>query len=265
MSDTEKVRKYYSDKTSGLHRESTEHFYALEAQEKLFHLGKGETLLDFGCGSADLLSYYSREFKSLAGVDVSENMLSHAVKRLESFAAKNVELICADDINVWDKLGERRFEVITAAGVVQYLSYSQIDAFLRQSLLHLSPGGRIAFFDLIDPRLYWLVKYGFFAEGPLRPSDLLRIPVRFARIAASGVVAAISGKPRGGFIGHAHHPALIRKRARDLNLACRIVRSMYYEYRYHALLTPLTEPETSTDNSSTPCRRATSAESIECP
>lgn len=51
--------RYWADQTDGGHRTSAEDFLRLEADEKLFHLGEGDSLLDFGCGSADLLAYFA--------------------------------------------------------------------------------------------------------------------------------------------------------------------------------------------------------------
>ena len=42
------------------HRCSSEGFLAMEAREKLYHLDGGSTLLDFGCGAAELLTYYAQ-------------------------------------------------------------------------------------------------------------------------------------------------------------------------------------------------------------
>ena len=68
----------------------------MEAREKLFHLDGGRTLLDFGCGAAELLTYYAPEYEQLVGVDFSESMLKEANKRIEKNNYKNIDLILAD-------------------------------------------------------------------------------------------------------------------------------------------------------------------------
>ena len=53
---------YWATRSDGGHRSQAEAFLRKEAAEKLFHLGRGEALLDLGCGSADLLVYYADAF-----------------------------------------------------------------------------------------------------------------------------------------------------------------------------------------------------------
>src|SRR5512139_968270 len=120
---------FFKDKTHGGHRYSSEEFLAMEAREKLFHLDGGKTLLDFGCGSAELLAYYSPEYEQLVGVDFSPSMLGEASKRISEKKCNNIDLILANHETLWDNLGFT-FDRITAAGVIQYLSLQETDAFI---------------------------------------------------------------------------------------------------------------------------------------
>ncbi len=231
------VVAFYADKSSGLHRYDTEDFYRLEASEKAYHLGKGLSLLDFGCGTADLLVYYAEAFGQMTGVDISQNMLDHARRRLDTFGLRQVELHCADEARVWNCVADRKFDVITSAGVMQYLSEGQIKSFLQAANSHLKSGGRIALFDLVDPRIYWMIKFGWFIDRPHTAGSVLRACAVTARRMARKFLAAVQGKS-SDIMGFAHHPAVIQTIAQDQGFTVRLVRSMYYEYRYHVILEP---------------------------
>src|SRR5688572_15192321 len=161
------VKKFYSDKASGLHRQNTEEFFAKEAREKLFHLGSAGSVLDFGCGTADLLVYYAKAFPSVVGVDFSENMIARARTRVASFGANNVELLCADDRAVWPLLAGKRFDLITTAGVIQHLSPERLEKFIVACVAHLNEGGRMVFFDAPDWRLYLVFELGLWGHEKL--------------------------------------------------------------------------------------------------
>jgi len=229
---------FYADKANGVHRYNTEEFFRREAEEKLFHMGSGTSLLDFGCGTGDLLVYYSTAFQSMSGVDISANMVQRARQRLDQFGLETVSVAQADEADVWRVVGDSKFDVITSAGVMQYLSVSQMHDFLRSARMHLLPGGRIAMFDLVDPRLYWLFKYGWFNESPLDARLVVRSLMQTGRVLGRKLLRSLAGRPED-HIGYSHHPATVKRAADRNGFQCRIVCSMYYEYRYHALLTPL--------------------------
>ncbi len=229
---------FYADKANGVHRYNTEEFFKREAEEKLFHMGSGSSLLDFGCGTGDLLVYYSAAFQSMLGVDISANMVQRARQRLDEFGLGTVAVAQADEADVWRVVGNSKFDVITSAGVMQYLSASQIEDFLRLARVHLLPGGRIAIFDLVDPRLYWLFKYGWFHEKPLDPQLVVRSLIQTGRVLGRKLVRSLAGRPED-HIGYTHHPVIVQRAAESSGFQCRIVCSMYYEYRYHALLTAI--------------------------
>ena len=237
MISKDDVIRYYADKANGVHRYNTEEFFELEAREKLFHMGPGEALLDFGCGTGDLLAYYAAQFGSMLGVDISDNMVQRARQRLDGFGLQHVEVAQADEGKVWDVVGGRRFDVITSAGVMQYLSGEQIAAFLTAARQRLTAGGRVTMFDLVDPRLYWLFKYGWFRDRPLDAGAAASAIAQSGRVLARKLLRALSGRAED-HIGFTHHPVVVQMAAERTGFRCRIVCSMYYEYRYHALLTP---------------------------
>lgn len=225
--------EYFSDKKKGGHRYSTEEFLYKEAKEKLFHLSGGKSLLDFGCGAGELLIYYVPNYERVVGVDFSSSMLFEAEKKILEQNYKNVDLVLADDKTVWNRLNSS-FDRITAAAVVQYLTPEQIDAFVHNAYSYLNEGGKIVFFDIIDPRLYSLWKMGWFSQN-FKPWNVLPK----AGFGCLKQLSAILRNCPRDIIGDTHSPYLIEKIARENGFTMEYIKSMYYEYRYHAILTKM--------------------------
>jgi cyclopropane-fatty-acyl-phospholipid synthase len=221
---------FFKDKTHGGHRYSSEEFLSIEAREKLFHLDGGKTLLDFGCGSAELLAYYSLDYEQLVGVDFSQSMLGEAGKRLRERKCNNIDLILADHKTVWENL-HSTFDRITAAGVIQYLTFQEIDDFIANASGHLNSDGKIVFFDILDPRLYPLWKLGVFAPNAGLLKALYRVGCDFQ----TSISATLRNRPRNIY-GFSHNPYKIQKIAHKHGFEMRYVKSMYYEYKYHAIM-----------------------------
>ena len=222
--------EYWTGKTNGAHRFSTEEFLSKEAREKLFHLGGGESILDFGCGSADLLIHYIPHYKNVVGVDFSESMLNEAKRKIAEKKYENVCLILADDKTVWDKL-DSSFDRISASQVIQFLTFEQIDNFISNASRYLNDDGKIIFFDMVDPRLSICFKIGFFSKKFRYWKILPRICLETFNYMST----KIDNKPKG-IIGYSHNPYQVEEIANRHGFGMEYVQSMYYEYRYHAIL-----------------------------
>ncbi|MGB9928182.1 MAG: class I SAM-dependent methyltransferase [Methanosarcina sp.] len=223
-------KEFFQDKKHGGHRYSDEEFLAMEAKEKLFHLDGGKTLLDFGCGAAELLVFYASKYDRLVGVDFSESMLGQAGIRITEKKCSNIELILADDKTVWEKVNSK-FDRITAAGVIQYLTFEEIDNFILNSSKHLNNNGKIVLFDILDPRLYLLWKIGYFSENAGPGDILLKIGYQFKNM----LLASLQNRPRD-ILGIAHNSTKLQEVVEKHGFKMIRVQSMYYEYKYHAII-----------------------------
>lgn len=231
MSESRNVwEEFFANKKSGGHRSSAEEFISKEAREKLYHLDGGKTLLDFGCGAGELLVYYSLEYEKLVGADFSASMLEEAGKRIRERKRDNITLILANDKTVWGKL-DTSFDRITAAGVIQYLTDEEVDDFIANASRHLNKGGKIVLFDLLDPRLYPLWKIGLFSRD-FGADKILR---RILFDARTTLLAALKNRPKD-ILGYTHKPYTIEKIANKHGFKMEYVQSMYYEYKYHAII-----------------------------
>lgn len=222
--------EFFASRKDGGHRSSAEEFISMEAKEKLFHLDGGKTLLDFGCGAGELLVYYAPEYERMVGVDFSASMLDEASKRIREKNCENTTLILADDKTVWNKL-ECSFDRITAAGVIQYLTLQEIDSFIFNASNYLNKGGKIVLFDILDPRLYPLWKIGLFSQD----ANIWKILRKIGFECKVMLSASLNNRP-GDILGFAHNPNTIRKVADKYGFETTFVKSMYYEYKYHAII-----------------------------
>jgi cyclopropane-fatty-acyl-phospholipid synthase len=223
---------WYSDKTHGGHRQQTEDFLAKEAREKLYHLRGGESLLDFGCGSAELLVYYTKKYSNIVGADFSKSLLENAKKRIDAFnCADKIILVEADDTNIWQKMPQN-FDEITSCGVIQHFNYEQIDRFIEMASQRLNANGRIVLFDIMESRIFYLVELGLFSKAKISKMKILkRMVVHFL----SKKYRMLKGLP-SSIQGDAYQFEEIERIAGKYGLSVEIVWSMYYEYRYHAIL-----------------------------
>lgn len=243
--DTSTWRTHWAGKRTGAHRSDEVSFLAQEAAEKLFHIRPTEgALLDFGCGAGQLLAFYARHFERVVGADFSAAMLGEARQRLaDQIAAQSAQLLCSDDRDIWRALArDERFDVITAGQVAQYMTPSQIEAFTREALGRLNRGGRLVYFDVIDPRMFALLELGLLPRSPDGlwpdlPASGRRIALALLAQARSRLVRRLRGQPSRE-IGYTHHPALFRRLAEAYGIQVQFVGSMYYEYRYHVLFRP---------------------------
>ena len=239
-------QSYWDHEPHGGHRYQTDDFLQMEAREKLFHLDGGRSLLDFGCGSADLLVYYAKAYDRVVGVDFSAGMLEKARKRLQAHGClEKVTVLQADERTVWEQLPPSAlFDRITAAGVVQNLAESQLEHLLAQAVQWLNPGGRIVLFDVIDSRLFWLFRLGVLRKDNGPSAGWLSIAGSAVRQARTCLTWRLTGLPPcgWGYVLNAYHPSVIGHMAKRLGLEMQRLASMYYEYRYHVILAPRTGP-----------------------
>lgn len=252
-------RNYWSNQHNGGHRHSDETFLLKEAREKLFHLNGGKILLDFGCGSADLLKYYIPYYDVVIGADFSQSMLDQAKVNIGRIyndeivvkqdinielqdddqtprESKRVYLVLSDDKAIWEVVTSG-VDRITTCGVLEFFSTEQFDNFLSEASNKLNIEGKVILFDVVHSNEYPLWISGFLSNG-----FSMRNIFRYMIYEVMGFYRQTMGRPKD-MIGNSFHPDTIECIANKYGFRTEFVQSMYYEYRYHAILTKMESQE----------------------
>lgn len=235
MSKTADYQEYWNGKSDGGHRYGTEAFLEKEAEEKsplLYSTRSGGSLLDVGCGSAELTTYYARRASSVVACDFSPTMLSEAQKRIEFQGLTNIELHQASAVSVGRIFEGRTFEVVTAGQVIQYLNPEELSTFLDQAIEMLSVNGRIVLFDIIDPFLV-----SVFATGMtrLQRSGVFRKVKSLLKVVRTLSSVSTNGEGFVPSLGYTYSQPWFDAFFRERNFSVDIRNSTYYEYRYHVI------------------------------
>jgi cyclopropane-fatty-acyl-phospholipid synthase len=225
--------KYWSDKSDDRRGDPTPDGIAREGREKLLHLGSGGRLLDVGCGTGKLLSHYTANFPECIGVERSPTMLAEAQRNLRD---TNIALLCGSAENVWE-IVDGDFDAITMCGVAQHLASHEIAAFIMRASKRLKPGGRIVIFDIMHSRKAVLRMMGLGRHKDV-PSGF-EIVMRSGVVLARGAAWPLIGKGRTFHPdGHAYAPELFAAMAKENGMKIDMPMSMYYDYRFHAVMKP---------------------------
>jgi ubiquinone/menaquinone biosynthesis C-methylase UbiE len=88
-------------------------------QEKYLNLaGKGDSIIELGCGLSPFLDKARNNFKKVVGLDFSVKTVIEARNKFEE-----VEYICGDALNT--KLKDKEFDVSVAGEVIEHLEYPE--------------------------------------------------------------------------------------------------------------------------------------------
>lgn len=223
--------KFWSNQSDDRRADPTLEGVAKEGREKLLHLGSGGRLLDVGCGTGKLLSHYTTNFGECIGVERSPSMLAEAQRNLRG---KNIALLRGSADNVWE-LVDGDFDAITMAGVAQYLASDEIAAFVMRASTRLRLGGRVAIFDIIHSRkaVLRMMGLGRHKDVPSGFEIVMRSGVVFARWVAWPLIT------RGRTFhpdGHLYAPEFFAGLAKENGMKIDVPMSMYYDYRFHAVM-----------------------------
>jgi len=226
-------RRYWSDKSDGMHRSSDEGAYANYAKELLALLPVGGTLLDVGCGALQVTSYLAPHFARVIGFDRSESMLAAAAARAERCGLSNVELRSGDAVSFPEGLPPA--DVVLSYGVVQYLSQDELGAHLRECRRALADGGIACSAIVPDSAQRSTYYYGRLVPAGPRLGGRLRSYVEVNRRRLKGRLA---GNPLWDGMGNWFSVPQYESIARQAGFDAEFRRCWFYDYRFHALLRP---------------------------
>tara|TARA_R110002111_G_scaffold144910_2_gene211328 strand:+ start:201953 stop:202834 length:882 start_codon:yes stop_codon:yes gene_type:complete len=100
----------------------------------------GSALLDVGCGTGQLAIEASMNGWQSLGLDFAEDMIEIARRNNENVSA-SAEFICD---SIFNFKSDNNFDVISAQGLIEYISLEQLTEFLQFLKSICNPGGSVA-------------------------------------------------------------------------------------------------------------------------
>ena len=102
---------------------------------------KTEITLDVGCGTGDLVHEIAKRGIRAIGVDFAEEMIQIARDNAKKSNCKMAEFVCC---SIFDfDFMHTKYDVISANGFIEYISFEQLNKFLEISFLGLKNGGSL--------------------------------------------------------------------------------------------------------------------------
>jgi cyclopropane-fatty-acyl-phospholipid synthase len=231
---TSMSREHWSDKSDGGHRHSTEEWLERYASELLAMLPQGGAVLDVGCGACQLTTYLAPRFAWVYAVDSSQSMLAAAHQRIQSREINNIELLHGTAQAFPRKIG--RVDVVLSCGVIQYLTLSDFDVHLRECQTLLDGSGIVCVANIPNA-----AAKGSYYRTVMIPAAAQHLAARLRRelrILRSWVNGYRKKDPFWDRIGNWFSRTQIEAAAERFGFNCELRDSLYYDYRFHALLSP---------------------------
>jgi len=129
-------------------------------------LSPGDTVVELGCGTGLNIEFVQQAVGpsgKIIGVDLTDSMLDVARERIAAQEWTNVELVQAD-------IAEWEFPA-GISGVYSTLALTLVpeyDAVIQRASRALTPGGRLAVFDMKEPKGWptWLIRFVAWLNKP---------------------------------------------------------------------------------------------------
>lgn len=218
MSKKGKWHTFWDGCSSPFHAEDSPEFYAQYAHELavMFPDQAGRTL-EIGCGNGALYPFLSARLGVYVGVDFSQSMLDAF-----SQAHPDLRLVCADGSSYRD---DGSYDLIFCNGVVQHFSYAMVEHMLDNVRDMLAGGGVCVIGMIPDRRLRFGFRSGYLRLHPAR-IPCWRTLLKYVRC----------GVMRNDVMGTWFDAEAFIAVAQRHGFDCRILGSMCYRYRFHAVL-----------------------------
>jgi SAM-dependent methyltransferase len=112
-------------------------------------IAAGDSLLDLGCGSGQMLLRYASRFRHAVGVDHSPEMLDVARKRVPQVAEGRCTLVNSDFF-AFLEANHDRFSLVTCVGCLHHVPADAVAVFFRLVRDHLRDGGQLLLAEPVD-------------------------------------------------------------------------------------------------------------------
>jgi SAM-dependent methyltransferase len=233
------ARQYWSTQSDAKHRSTDESAYARYAEELLAIVPAGGTLVDVGCGACEVTAHLAPYFDRVIGFDRSDSMLSAARARIARLGIENVEVRKGEATAMPERMPKA--DVVLSYGVVQYLSADELARHLAECRRILADNG-VALSALVPNRaLQDVYYYGKLVPARDSVAGRLRSRLALGRLRWRGFLAH---DPLWDGMGNWFTKNAYEAAANAAGFDAEFRHCWYYEYRFHALLTPRGARET---------------------
>lgn len=117
-------------------------------------ISESDKILDYGCGPGNLANGLKGKIDNYYGVDISENYIQQATKKMEAFPEfRFIQLHTNNPFNELKQFSEQNqlFDCIIVFSVVQYFnSKDEVSLLLQHCKSLLKPPGKIILADLLE-------------------------------------------------------------------------------------------------------------------
>ena len=142
------------------------------------HVTGGESMLDLGCGSGQMLLRYGARFRRAIGVDHSREMLDLARKRVPEVTAGRCTLV-ESDFFAFLEAAREKFSLATCVGCLHHVPADAVATFFRLVRERLHDGGWLLLAEPVDiggrtvpsPVTRWNAKSVMVARAALMPME----------------------------------------------------------------------------------------------
>lgn len=139
-----------------------------------------QLVLDVGCGTGDLVCELAKKGISALGVDFAQEMIDTAKGNAQKLNLEKAKFECCSIFDYDFK--KNKFDIISANGFIEYISYKELSKFIECSSKALNPGGSLVLGS--RNRLFNIFSLNKFTEEEIEEGNIN--PLLFEAIQIAG-------------------------------------------------------------------------------
>ena len=146
------------------------------------------SMLDVGCGTGDLVCAMAQKGMNAVGVDFSQEMINIARETASRLHLSNARFECC---SIFDYHIQNHFDVLSANGFIEYISYAELEKFLDIAFHGLKTRGSLILGS--RNRLFNIFSLNSFTEQELRENSFTALVAEAIAVARASSVTELTG------------------------------------------------------------------------